>query len=121
MGSVEGERVRGGREWGGGGAGEGGYRRGGPRTVTDCNVLLGKLRPEFFPRLFGPDGDQAIDVDAVRARFAELTAATGLSAEALAEGFLAIAVDAMARAIKRESVERGHDVADCTQIGRAHV
>jgi len=84
--------------------------------VTDCNVLLGKLRPEFFPKLFGPGGDQAIYVEAVRTRFAELTRATGLSAEALAEGFVAIAVDAMARAIKRVSVERGHDVADCTLV-----
>ncbi|MGE3729510.1 MAG: hydantoinase B/oxoprolinase family protein [Lysobacterales bacterium] len=92
------------------------YRRGGPLTVTDCHVQLGRLRPEFFPKLFGPEGDQVIDVDAVQARFADLAQATGMTATALAEGFVAIAVDAMARAIKRVSVERGHDLADSTLV-----
>ncbi|PKM06597.1 MAG: 5-oxoprolinase [Gammaproteobacteria bacterium HGW-Gammaproteobacteria-4] len=114
--SFDGARLRVGPESAGAVPGPACYRRGGPLTVTDCNVLLGKLRPEFFPKLFGPGGDQAIYVEAVRTRFAELTRATGLSAEALAEGFVAIAVDAMARAIKRVSVERGHDVADCTLV-----
>src|SRR3546814_5282107 len=90
--TFDGARLRVGPESAGAVPGPACYRRGGPLTVTDCNVLLGKLRPEFFPRLFGPDGDQAIDVDAVRARFAELTAATGLTAEALAEGFMANAI-----------------------------
>ena len=114
--SFDGARLRVGPESAGAVPGPACYRRGGPLTVTDCNVLLGKLRPEFFPKLFGPGGDQAIYVEAVRTRFAELTRATGLSAEALAEGFVAIAVDAMARAIKRVSVERGHNVADCTLV-----
>jgi len=114
--SFDGARLRVGPESAGAVPGPACYRRGGPLTVTDCNVLLGNLRPEFFPKLFGPGGDQAIDVDAVRTRFAELTQATGLSAEALAQGFLAIAVDSMARAIKRVSVERGHDLADCTLV-----
>ena len=94
------------------------YRRGGPLTVTDCNVLLGRLLPDRFPAVFGPAGDQPLDTDAVRARFAELAreveAATGAaqSAEALAEGFLQVAVENMARAIRRVSTERGHDLAD---------
>ena len=114
--SFDGARLRVGPESAGAVPGPACYRRGGPLTVTDCNVLLGKLQPDFFPKLFGPNGDQPIDVEAVRIRFAELTLATGLSAQALAEGFLAIAVDSMARAIKRVSVERGHDVADCTLV-----
>ncbi len=93
------------------------YRRGGPLTVTDCNVLLGKLAPAHFPAVFGPGGDQPLDVQAVRQKFGELSAeialATGLpvrAPEALAEDFLRIAVANMANAIKKISVERGHDV-----------
>ena len=86
------------------------YRRGGPLTVTDCNVLLGKIRPEHFPAVFGPAGDQPIDVAAVRTRFEALSAETGLSPEELARGFLRIAVDNMASAIKAISVARGHHV-----------
>ncbi len=94
------------------------YRRGGPLTITDCNALTGKLVPETFPRLFGPGGDGPIDLAPVRARFAETIAAmtaAGIAApspEALAEGFLAIAVDNMANAIKKISVAKGHDLAD---------
>ena len=96
------------------------YRRGGPLTVTDCNVALGKLQPSLFPSLFGPKGDQPLDRAAVTARFAELAArmrAEGLperSAEEAAEGFVAIAVANMANAIKTISVQRGHDVTRCT-------
>ncbi|SHH03556.1 5-oxoprolinase (ATP-hydrolysing) [Cognatiyoonia sediminum] len=97
------------------------YRRGGPLTVTDCNVMLGKLSPEHFPRVFGPNGDLPLDTDAVRARFeelaAEIAAETGdpiREPEDLARGFLRIAVDNMANAIKKISVERGHDVTDYT-------
>jgi len=92
------------------------YRNGGPLTVTDCNVMLGKLRPEHFPHLFGPNGDQPIDTAVVAAKFAEMAAAiraeTGqvFTSEALAEGFIAIAVANMAHAIKQISVARGHDV-----------
>ncbi|WP_238365154.1 hydantoinase B/oxoprolinase family protein [Mesobacterium pallidum] len=93
------------------------YRRGGPLTVTDCNVMLGKLNPVHFPAVFGPNGDQPLDVDAVRRGFAQLAAevaeATGDAArspEEMAEGFLRIAVDNMANAIKKISVQRGHDV-----------
>ncbi len=91
------------------------YRRGGPLTVTDCNVLLGKLSPDHFPAVFGPGGDQPLDVAAVRARFAELGAVVpGLSAEDMARGFLRIAVDNMANAIKKISIQRGHDVTGYT-------
>ncbi|HLT35223.1 MAG TPA: hydantoinase B/oxoprolinase family protein, partial [Enhygromyxa sp.] len=94
------------------------YRRGGPLTVTDCNVMLGKLQPGLFPRVFGPGGAQAIDVAVVRDRFAslagEIAEATGVirSAAEVAEGFLAIAVANMADAIKKISIERGHDLDD---------
>ncbi|WP_294393303.1 hydantoinase B/oxoprolinase family protein [uncultured Sphingomonas sp.] len=91
------------------------YRRGGPLTVTDCNLVLGKLQPEYFPALFGPDGDAPPDRDAAFARLeavrAEVVAATGrqVTAQQLAEGFVAIAVASMANAIKAISVARGHD------------
>ena len=93
------------------------YRRGGPLTVTDCNVMLGKLRPEHFPAVFGPTGDQQIDREAVSEAFDRLAEAlcadTGQqhTAQGLAEGFIAIAVANMAHAIKQISVARGHDVA----------
>ncbi|SDX75149.1 hydantoinase B/oxoprolinase family protein [Roseicitreum antarcticum] len=86
------------------------YRRGGPLTVTDANVMLGKLRPEFFPRVFGPDQDEALDADVVAAQFAEIAAREGKSPEAVAEGFLTIAVENMANAVKKISVQRGYDV-----------
>ncbi|GFZ98208.1 MULTISPECIES: hydantoinase B/oxoprolinase family protein [Sphingobium] len=82
------------------------YRRGGPLTVTDCNLLLGKLRPEYFPALFGPDGSLPPDREAVEARFAELP----LDPASAAEGFVAVAVANMANAIRTISVARGHDV-----------
>ena len=92
------------------------YRRGGPLTVTDCNVLLGKLQPAHFPSVFGPGGDEPLDVEAARAGFARMTdainAASGTSytPEEVAEGFLRIAVENMANAIKKISVQRGYDV-----------
>ena len=92
------------------------YRRGGPLTVTDCNVMLGRLQAEFFPHVFGPDADAAIDGAAVEAQFAamaeEVARATGVrrSPHELAQGFLRIAVENMANAIKQISIQRGHDV-----------
>ena len=94
------------------------YRRGGPLAVTDCNVLLGKIQPAFFPQVFGPNADQALDHDAVARRFADLAEeifqATGQrqSPEAIAAGFVEIAVGNMANAIKKISVQRGYDVGD---------
>lgn len=92
------------------------YRRGGPLTVTDCNVMLGKIVPGHFPHIFGPDANQPLDTAIVRSKLeemgAEIAAATGrhLSPEEIAEGFVTIAVANMANAIKKISVERGHDV-----------
>lgn len=112
----DGARLRVGPESAGSNPGPAAYRRGGPLTVTDCNVMVGKLHPDFFPAVFGPNGDQKLDADVVRAKFAamaaEVSAATGraMTAEALAEGFLKIAVENMANAIKHISVQRGYDV-----------
>ncbi len=86
------------------------YRRGGPLTVTDANVMLGRIQPAFFPRVFGPDGGQPLDAAAVRHKFAELAAQAGRRPEEAAEGFLAVAVENMADAIKKISLERGYDV-----------
>lgn len=88
------------------------YRRGGPLTVTDCNVMLGKLSPRHFPAVFGPEGDQPLDAEIVREKFAALAEeiGDGRSPEEVAEGFLRIAVENMANAIKKISVQRGHDV-----------
>ncbi len=94
------------------------YRRGGQLTVTDANVLLGRISPEFFPRVFGPDANLPLDSKAVDDAFSTLTAkinrATGqqLSCEETAEGFLLIAIDNMANAIKRISIQRGYDPAE---------
>jgi len=92
------------------------YRRGGPLTVTDCNVLLGKLHPDFFPKLFGPAADEPIDGERVREQFSALAREVSLasgretSPEQVAEGFLRIATLNMANAIKVISIQRGHDV-----------
>ncbi|RFU84989.1 5-oxoprolinase [Streptomyces triticagri] len=92
------------------------YRAGGPLTVTDANVMLGRIQPAHFPRVFGPDGDQALDSDLVRERFTALAAdiaeQTGddRTPEQVAEGYLRIAVANIASAVKRISVQKGHDV-----------
>ncbi|PSJ63660.1 hydantoinase B/oxoprolinase family protein [Pseudaminobacter soli (ex Li et al. 2025)] len=90
------------------------YRRGGPLAVTDANVMLGKLQPDFFPAIFGPNQDQPLDIDSVREKFAALAAeiSNGRSPEAVAEGFITIAVENMANAIKKISVQRGYDVTE---------
>jgi 5-oxoprolinase (ATP-hydrolysing) len=92
------------------------YRKGGPLTVTDCNVMLGRIQPEHFPHVFGPNGNLPLDRDVVVRAFSELAdkiaheTGTRLSPSAVADGFLAVAVDNMAQAIKSISVERGYDV-----------
>jgi 5-oxoprolinase (ATP-hydrolysing) len=112
----DGQRLRVGPDSAGADPGPVSYGRGGPLCVTDANVMVGKLRPEFFPRLFGPEGDRPLCGDEVRRAFArlakEIARATGrhLSPEAVAEGFLDIAVDHMANAIKTISIQRGHDL-----------
>jgi 5-oxoprolinase (ATP-hydrolysing) len=96
------------------------YRRGGPLTVTDCNVMLGRIQPAFFPSVFGPAGDQPLDAAVVAAELAalaeEIGAATerSVSPEAVAAGFLQVAVANMASAIKFISVQRGYDVTEYT-------
>jgi 5-oxoprolinase (ATP-hydrolysing) len=92
------------------------YRRGGPLTVTDANLMLGKIQPKHFPQVFGADGNQPLDSETVNTRFLELTAqiADGRSAEQVAAGFIQIAVGNMANAIKHISVQRGHDVTGYT-------
>ncbi|MCG7529179.1 hydantoinase B/oxoprolinase family protein [Streptomyces sp. OfavH-34-F] len=92
------------------------YRRGGPLTVTDAQVMLGRISPAHFPAVFGPDGDQPLDASVVRERFEELadevarTTGTRRTAAETAAGFLEIAVLAMAGAVKKISVQRGHDI-----------
>jgi 5-oxoprolinase (ATP-hydrolysing) len=92
------------------------YRRGGPLTVTDCNVMLGRVQADFFPRVFGPNGDAPIDLAAVTVQFDVMVeevaraAGTRRSPQELAHGFLRIAVENMANAIKQISIQRGHDV-----------
>jgi 5-oxoprolinase (ATP-hydrolysing) len=86
------------------------YRRGGPLTVTDCNVVLGKILPDHFPRVFGPGGDQPIDSGESFALCEEIGRSAGMSAEEAAQGFIRIAVENMANAIKQISIARGHDV-----------
>jgi 5-oxoprolinase (ATP-hydrolysing) len=98
------------------------YRRNGPATVTDCNVVLGRIPPSHFPRVFGPGGDEPIDVAASRARLHELAAearrATGVAytVEALAEAYLEVAVARMANAIRELALHRGHDPARFTLV-----
>jgi 5-oxoprolinase (ATP-hydrolysing) len=88
------------------------YRRGGPLCITDANVLLGRIQPGHFPAIFGPNGDEPLDIEAVRAAFAALAqeVGDGRAPEEVAEGFLRIATENMASAIKKISIQRGRDV-----------
>lgn len=108
----DGSRFRVGPESAGADPGPACYRKGGPLTVTDCNLFLGRIDPAFFPQVFGPAGDQPLDRAAAAARLADIAALLPepRSLAAIAEGFLAIAVDNMANAIRKISVARGHDV-----------
>jgi 5-oxoprolinase (ATP-hydrolysing) len=112
----DGARYRVGPDSAGANPGPASYRRGGPLTVTDCNVMLGKVQPAHFPRVFGPNADQELDRHAVVRAFADMAEkieqATGKkpAPEEVAEGFIDIAVGNMANAIKQISVQRGHDV-----------
>ncbi|RUY23697.1 hydantoinase/oxoprolinase family protein, partial [Mesorhizobium sp. M7A.F.Ca.CA.004.12.1.1] len=96
-------RFRAGPDSAGANPGPAAYRRGGPLAVTDANVMLGKLQPDFFPAIFGPGQDEPLDVETVRAKFAALAAeiGDGRSPETVAEGFVTIAVENMANAIKK--------------------
>jgi 5-oxoprolinase (ATP-hydrolysing) len=116
----DGARLRVGPESAGANPGPASYRRGGPLATTDANVLLGKIQPAYFPKVFGPKADEPLDRDGVVTKFealaAEVRQSTGreATAESLAEGFLQIAVQNMANAIKRISVARGYDVTQYT-------
>ena len=118
--AFDGQRLRVGPASAGANPGPACYRRGGPLAVTDANVMLGKVQPAFFPKVFGPGGDEPLDAEVVRAKFAalagEIARATGeaRTPEEVAEGFVRIAVANMANAIKFISVQRGHDVTEYT-------
>ncbi len=106
----DGARFRVGPESAGAHPGPACYRRGGPLAVTDANVMVGKIQPAHFPQVFGPSGDMALDADVVREHFGEWAARTGRPPEDVAHGFIRIAVQQMANAIKKISVARGYDI-----------
>ncbi len=107
----DGARMRVGPDSAGANPGPACYRRGGPLTVTDANVCVGKIQPRHFPPIFGPHADQPLDAGIVHAKFAELAQQIGdRTPQQVAEGFLRIAVANMANAIKQVSVQKGHDV-----------
>ncbi|GBE90812.1 hydantoinase B/oxoprolinase family protein [Nostoc cycadae] len=112
----DGSRYRVGPESAGANPGPAAYSKGGRLTVTDCNVMVGKLQPEFFPKIFGVNGDLPLDVEVVQHKFRQLTReiGDGRTPEEVATGFLAIAVDKMANAIKKISLQRGYDVSEYT-------
>jgi len=116
--TFDGARYRVGPDSAGAFPGPASYRNGGPLTVTDCNVMLGKLQPAHFPKLFGPDANKALDAETVRRRFDQLASEIARSTgnrpnpEEVAAGFLAVAIQNMANAVKKISVQRGYDVTD---------
>jgi len=116
----DGARYRAGPDSAAANPGPASYRKNGPLAVTDCNVMLGKIQPKFFPAVFGPGGGEPLDAEVVRRKFADLAReirqATGdaRTPEQVAEGYVDIAVGNMANAIKQISVQRGHDVTEYT-------
>lgn len=118
----DGQRMRVGPHSAGAYPGPVAYRNGGPLTVTDCNVMLGKLQPQYFPAIFGKNADEALDYALVREKFTELAeeifqqSGVRATAEQTAEGFLQIAVANMANAVKKISIERGYDVSKYTLV-----
>ncbi len=106
----DGERFRVGPQSAGANPGPASYRRGGRLAVTDANVMVGKVQPRYFPKVFGPNADEPLSFEAAAAQFNDLAGQTGRSAETVAEGFINIAVQQMANAIKKISVARGYDV-----------
>lgn len=118
--SFDGSRFRVGPESAGANPGPACYRRNGPLTVTDCNLLLGRINPDYFPKVFGTNADQPLDITIVQQKFSQLTheinSTTGqtMSSQQVAQGFLKIAIDNMANAIKKISTQKGYDVTDYT-------
>jgi 5-oxoprolinase (ATP-hydrolysing) len=114
--SFDGARFRVGPQSAGSDPGPACYRRGGPLTVTDANVMLGRIQPAYFPKVFGPQADEALDPNVVTtgfgalAREIESSGGPAMAPEAVAEGFVAVAVGAMANAVKNISVARGYDI-----------
>ena len=109
--TYDGSRFRVGPESAGANPGPASYRRGGPLAVTDANVMLGKLQADLFPAVFGPNQDERLDRDAVVSKFEAIAQQSGTSSpEEVAEGFLKIAVENMANAVKKISVQRGYDI-----------
>ena len=110
------DRFQVGPESAGANPGPASYRRGGPLTVTDANICVGKLVPDFFPRVFGDSGGLPLDPNIVRDKFQQLAEIVGndRSVEEIADGYLAIAIENMAQAIKKLSVQRGYDVTEYT-------
>jgi len=106
----DGERFRVGPQSAGANPGPASYRRGGTLAVTDANVMVGKVQPAYFPNMFGPQANEPLSFEAARAQFDVLAQQTGRAPEAVAEGFINIAVQQMANAIKKISVARGYDV-----------
>jgi 5-oxoprolinase (ATP-hydrolysing) len=106
----DGSRFRVGPESAGANPGPASYHRGGPLAVTDANVMLGKIQPQHFPKVFGISADQPLNAEVVQQKFVDLAAKVGRRPEEVAEGFLSIAVQQMANAIKKISVARGYDV-----------
>ncbi len=106
----DGARFRVGPDSAGANPGPACYRNGGPLAVTDANVMVGKLHPDFFPAIFGPKRDETLDVASVRTKFDGLAKEAGKKPEEIADGFIKIAVENMANAIKKISVQRGYDV-----------
>ncbi|MEC9359033.1 MAG: hydantoinase B/oxoprolinase family protein [Pseudomonadota bacterium] len=118
----DGSRLRVGPASAGAMPGPASYRRGGPLTVTDCNLLLGRIQPQSFPAVFGANGDQPLDLDVVERGFAALAGeieqatAQARTPQQIAEGFITIAVENMAKAIKQISIQRGYAVGDYTLV-----
>ena len=108
--SFDGSRFRVGPESAGANPGPASYRRGGPLAVTDANVMLGKIQPRYFPKVFGPEANDSLDLATVEQHFTKIAIETGRNPEEVAEGFIQIAVQQMANAIKKISVSRGYDV-----------
>ena len=106
----DGERFRVGPQSAGANPGPASYRRGGTLAVTDANVMVGKVQPAYFPKMFGPQANEPLSFEAAREQFDVLAQQTGRTPEAVAEGFINIAVQQMANAIKKISVARGYDV-----------
>ena len=110
----DGARFRVGPDSAGANPGPASYRRGGPLAVTDANVMVGKVQPAHFPKVFGRAANEALDADVVREKFTAIAQPTGRAPEDVAHGFIQIAVQQMANAIKKISVARGYDVTKYT-------